>query len=120
MTQTHHSLRGCHIAVPTYHCSTKTHQKAAKTGQRNRLGPEKTKMQVLIHGAAMQKKQRYRQDKLRAAGKLWCEEDFDSMKLDILCKDIVESAVALPKKPARIFWAREEKWEKVKIGPGEG
>ena len=84
------------------------------------MGPEKTKMQVLIHGAAMQKKQRYRQDKLRAAGKLWCEEDFDSMKLDILCKDIVESAVALPKKPARIFWAREEKWEKVKIGPGEG
>ena len=44
--------------------------KAAKNGQRNRLGSDKTKMQALIYGTAMQKKQRYRQDQLRAAGKL--------------------------------------------------
>ena len=92
--------------------------KAAKNGQRTSLCPEKTKMQALIYGTAMQKKQRYRQDKLRAAGKLWCDDDFESMKLDLLCNDTVESAAALPKKTARIFRAWEEEWEKVKIGPG--
>ena len=66
----------------------------------------------------MQKKQRYQQDRLRAAGKLWCEEDFESMKLDLLCTDTVESAATLPKKTARIFRAWEERWEQVKIGPG--
>ena len=33
------------------------------------------------------------------------------------CQEIVAAANVLPKKSARIFWAWEEEWEKVPIGP---
>ena len=51
------------------------------------------------------------------AGKLWTDEDFESLKLDIHCREITEAANAVPAKKTRIFRCWEEEWEKVKIGP---
>lgn len=63
----------------------------------------------------MQQRSRHREKKLLTAGKLWTDEDFESLKLDVLCKDVVETALSLPNKPLRIFRAWEEEWEKVPI-----
>ena len=91
--------------------------KRAKNGQSASLGAENTKKQSLIYGAAMQQKARFRLQKLRDAGKLWCEEDFETLKLDHFCEEIIESARKLPPKEARIFRAWEEGWEKRRVGP---
>ena len=89
--------------------------KAAKRGQRARTSTEKCKKSALIYGSAMQQRSRHREKKLLTAGKLWTDEDFESLKLDVLCKDVVETALSLPNKPLRIFRAWEEEWEKVPI-----
>ena len=91
--------------------------KRAKTGQSARLGADNAKKQYLVYGAAMQQRARFRLKKLSDAGKLWCEEDFETLKLDHFCEEIVESARKLPSKEARIFRAWEEGWEKRKVGP---
>ena len=87
--------------------------KKAKAGQRARISTDKCKKSSLIYGAAMQQRSRHREKELKAAGKLWEDKDFDSLKLDNLCKEIVETATALPKEAPRIFRAWEEEWEKV-------
>ena len=92
--------------------------KATKAGQRARLGTEKAKKSALIYGAAMQQRSRHRENKLRIAGKLWEDDDFETLKLDFYCEEIVQAAVTLPQAPARIFRAWEEGWEKVTVGPG--
>ena len=91
--------------------------KETKSGKRASLATEKSKKVALINGSTMQKRSRYRENKLRTAGKLWCDADFETLKLDPYCQDIIESAVVLPKKDVRIFRAWEEEWEKVKVGP---
>jgi len=91
--------------------------KRAKTGQSARLSAESAKKQSLVYGAAMQQRARFRVKKLSDAGKLWRDEDFETLKLDHFCGEIVESARELPVTPARIFRAWEEGWEKKKVGP---
>ncbi len=93
--------------------------KASKSGQRARTATEKCKKSALIYGAAMQQRSRHREKELRSAGKLWNDDDFFSLKLDVHCKEIVETANALPQKAIRIFRAWEERWERVPIGPNE-
>lgn len=91
--------------------------KATKKGQRANLGEEKAKKCALVYGASMQQKSRHRLQKLATAGKLWTDDDFESLKLDIHCREITEAANAVPAKKTRIFRCWEEEWEKVKIGP---
>eukprot|EP00804_Cyclotella_cryptica_P024597 CCRYP_001605-RA/>CCRYP_001605-RA protein AED:0.15 eAED:0.13 QI:0/0/0/1/1/1/2/0/458 len=91
--------------------------KASKSGQRARTATEKCKKSALIYRAAMQQRSRHREKELKSAGKLWNDDDFFSLKLDVHCKEIVETASALPLKALRIFRAWEEGWEKVPIGP---
>jgi hypothetical protein len=64
--------------------------KAVKSGQRVNTGIDKTKKQVLIFAQCAQA----RMTKLAAAGKLWEDEDFASMKMDPFCKEIKESLQA--------------------------
>ena len=91
--------------------------KATKKGQRAGLGEEKAKKCALVHGASMQQRSRHKLKKLAAAGKLWTDEDFDSLKLDVHCKEITVAATSLAPKKTRIFRCWEEEWEKEKIGP---
>ena len=91
--------------------------KAAKTGQRARLSAENAKKQALIYGVAMEQRARHRLKKMSDANKLWGEEDFASLKLDLYCEEIVESAKKLPPAKARLFRCWEEEWEKVHVGP---
>ena len=91
--------------------------KATKSGQRAGLGEEKSKKCALVYGSSMQQRSRHRLEKLATAGKLWTDQDFDSLKLDIHCQEIAEAVNALSTKKARIFRCWEEEWEKEKIGP---
>ena len=99
--------------------SAERHWKIVKKakGQSARLGSENTKRQALIYGAAMQQRARFRLKKLSDAGKLWCDKDFETLKLDNFCEEIIESARKLKPKEARIFRAWEEEWETKKVGP---
>jgi len=65
--------------------------KAVKSGQRVNTGIDKTKKQVLIYAQYQQTHAQARMTKLAAAGKLWEDEDFASMKMDPFCKEIKES-----------------------------
>ena len=56
--------------------------------------------------------------RLAAAGKLWDDEDFASMKMDPFCKEIKESIQAEQnEKEVRILKLWQERWELEKIGP---
>ena len=92
--------------------------KRAKSGQSARLGADSAKKQALIYGAAMQQRWRFSLKKLGDAGKLWSDEDFESLKLDRFCEEIIESARKLRPKEASIFRAWEEGWETRRVGPG--
>eukprot|EP00804_Cyclotella_cryptica_P010591 CCRYP_015164-RA/>CCRYP_015164-RA protein AED:0.45 eAED:0.39 QI:0/0/0/1/0/0/2/0/180 len=65
----------------------------------------------------MQQHSMNREKELKSAGKLWNDGDFFSLKLDVHCKVIIETANALPPKAQRIFRAWEKRWEKVPVGP---
>ena len=92
--------------------------KLGKSGQRARMGTQKNKKSSLIYGAAMQQRSNHDKHRLHIAGKLWQDEDFDTLKLNFHCGEIVQAAQALPSAPVRIFKAWEEEWEKVQVGPG--
>jgi hypothetical protein len=92
--------------------------KAVKSGQRVNTGIDKTKKQVLIYAQYQQTRAQARMTKLAAAGKLWEDEDFASMKMDPFCKEIKESLQAeQTKKEVRILRLWQERWELEKIGP---
>jgi hypothetical protein len=92
--------------------------KAVKSGQRVNTGIEKTKKQVLIYAQYQQTLAQVRMTKLAAAGKLWEDEDFASMKMDPFCKEIKESLQAEQmENKVRILRLWQERWELEKIGP---
>jgi len=92
--------------------------KAVKSGQRVNTGIDKTKKQVLIFAQYQQTRAQARITKLAAAGKLWEDEDFASMKMDLFCKEIKESLQAeQTQKEVRILRLWQERWELEKIGP---
>ena len=66
----------------------------------------------------MEQRSRFRLKKLGDAGKLWCDEDFESLKLSYFCEEIIETARKLQPAKTRIFRAWEEGWEKRTVGPG--
>jgi hypothetical protein len=60
--------------------------------------------------------------KLSTVGKLWDDEDFESMKIDVFCKEIRDSlddevVEEQDGQPVQIFRLWKEKWEKKKQGP---
>ena len=94
--------------------------KSAKTGQRASLSAEKCKQQALIYGRYQQQRARIKYVKLGAAGKLWDDDDFTGCKMDVYCKEIIESLETPDDNDGdnvRIFRAWVEEWEKKKIGP---
>jgi hypothetical protein len=68
--------------------------KAIKSGQRVNTGIDKMKKQVLIYAQYQQTRAQARMTKLAAAGRLWEDENFTSMKMDPFCKEIKESLQA--------------------------
>ena len=92
--------------------------KAVKSGQRVNTAMDKTKKQVLIYAQYQQTRAQARMTKLAAAGKLWEDDDFASMKMDPFCKEIKESLEAeQTEKEVRILRLWQERWELEKIGP---
>jgi len=101
--------------------------KAVKSGQRTNTGMEKTKKQVLIYAQYQQARAQARIKKLSVAGKLWEDEDFESMKMDEYCREIRDSLnddnsaedtlAPATVAPVRILRLWRETWEKKKIGP---
>jgi hypothetical protein len=89
--------------------------KAVKSGQKSSMGTAKVKELALIHGAVMLQRERAHTDKLRTSGKLWCDEDFETCKLDQFCQEIMNSTKDLIKEPLRIFHVWEETWEKHEV-----
>jgi len=92
--------------------------KAVKSGQRVNTGIDKTKKQVLIFAQYQQTRAQARMTKLAAAGKLWEDEGFASIKMDPFCKEIKESLQAeQTEQEVRILRLWQERWELEKIGP---
>ncbi len=92
--------------------------KAIKSGQWVNTGIDKMKKHVLIYAHYQQTHAQARMTKLAAAGKLWQDEDFASMKMDPFCKGIKESLPAEQmEKEVRILRLWQERWELEKIGP---
>jgi hypothetical protein len=91
---------------------------AVKSGQRVNTGIDKTNKQVLIYAQYQQTRSQARMNKLSAAGKLWEDEDFASMKMDTFCKEIKESLnVEETEQPVRVLRLWQERWELNKVGP---
>jgi len=94
--------------------------KAVKTGQRAALGAEKCKKQALIYGRYQHQRAKVKYARLSSAGKLWNDEDFNGCKMDVHCKEIIDSLETSNDQEGddvRIFRAWVEEWEKRKIGP---
>jgi hypothetical protein len=93
--------------------------KAVKSGQRVNTGIDKTKKQVLIYANYQQMRAQASMRKLSVAGKLWEDEDFDSMKMDPFCKEIKDSlqATETPEQAVRVLRLWQERWELEKVGP---
>jgi hypothetical protein len=84
--------------------------KAVKSGQRVNTMICNTTKQVLIYAQYQQARAHAKMHNRAAAGKLWDNNDFSSMKMDEYCKDLQESvdAVATPVRHVRIW---TESWE---------
>jgi hypothetical protein len=92
--------------------------KAVKSGQRVNTGINKTKNEALIFAQYQQTCAQARMTRLAVAGKLWDNEDFALMKMDLFCKEIKKSLQAEQnEKEVRILRLWQERWELEKIGP---
>ena len=93
--------------------------KAVKSGQQVNTGMDKTKKQVLIYAHYQQMRAQASMRKLSAAGTLWEDADFDSMKMDPFCREIKDSLEAKEStvQQVRVLRLWQEKWEQEKLGP---
>jgi hypothetical protein len=92
--------------------------KGVKSGQRVNTCINKTKKQVLLYAKYQQTRAQARMSKLSAAGMLWEDEDFASMKMDTFCKEIKESLnVEETEQPVRVLRLWQERWELNKVRP---
>jgi hypothetical protein len=87
--------------------------KAVKSGQQTNTRIEKMKRQVLIYAQYQQACAQVRIQTLLTAGKLWDDEDFESMKVDEYYS-LVEDTLALAVTQVRILRLWRERWEKKK------
>jgi hypothetical protein len=92
--------------------------KGIESGQLVNTGIDKTKKQVLIYTQYQQTRAQAQMSKLSAAGKLWEDEGFASMRMDTFCKEIKESLnVEETEQPVRVLRLWQERWELNKVGP---
>lgn len=92
--------------------------KNVKSGQRVNTSIDKTKKQVLIHAMHGEQRAQVKRSKLSAAGKLWSDEDFKSMKMDVFCKEIKDSLNEGEDEDdggSRLLRLWRERWEKKKV-----
>ena len=87
--------------------------KLIKAGQRSSISSDKTKKQVTLYGQNCQLKADARAHKLSSAGKLWEEDDFKTMKMDLYCKDTWQAldVQRTTDVPERMFRCWRERWE---------
>ena len=92
--------------------------KAAKSGQRVNTTMNRTMKQVLVYAQYQQARAQAKNDNHATAGKLWDHGDFESMKMDLYCKDIQEAlqAEAVPMRHVRLW---REQWETHRKGANE-
>ena len=94
--------------------------KAVKSGQRVNTMMNKTTKQVLVYAQYQQARAQAKINNRATAGKLWEDGDFESMKMDIYCKDIQEALQAevatIPTRHVRLW---RESWEDHVKGPVE-
>jgi len=94
--------------------------KLIKSGQRTSISSERCKKQVTLYGQNQQLKAAARAIKLSSVGKLWEDDDFKTMKMDLYCKDTWQSLEAIQAKgPERMFRNWQETWERPlkNLGP---
>ena len=65
--------------------------KKLKSGDRSNLSMAVTSKITNVYGQYQQMKARSRQQHISTVGKLWTEEDFHTMKMDLYCGDIADS-----------------------------
>jgi hypothetical protein len=84
--------------------------KAVKSGQRVNTTMDKTMKQVLIYAQYQQARAHAKTNNRATAGKLWDEGDFESMKMDLYCKDLKETVAeeTIPTRHVRLWM---EGWE---------
>ncbi|KAL7532944.1 hypothetical protein ACHAWF_009154 [Thalassiosira exigua] len=95
--------------------------KGIKKGPQVNTSTKKCKMKALIYGNYSQMKAVARRTKRGDAGKLWDDQDFECMKMDTFCGEMLEKVGASKQAPSdvnKVLRAWEENWEKKKIGPG--
>ena len=87
--------------------------KKVKEGDRAKTGVEKTTKQVLIYLQHQMMRGALRGTALSAAGKLWDDNDFASMKMDEYCKDLEARVgdVDKPMIPMRVVRLWQERLE---------
>jgi hypothetical protein len=92
--------------------------KAVKLGQRVNTTMDKTMKQVLVYAQYQQAWAQANINNRATAGKLWDDGDFETMKMDLYCKDIQEDlqAEAIPMRHVRLW---RECWEVHVNGPNK-
>ncbi len=89
------------------------HVKKVKKGDHTKTGVEKTTKQVLFYVQLQMMSGALRRTALSAAGKLWDDNHFVSMKMDEYCKDLEARVgdVDEPMIPTRVVRLWQERWE---------
>ena len=86
--------------------------KKLKSGDRSNLSMNVTSKITNVYGQYQQMKARSRQEEMSSVGKLWTEQDFHCMKLDVFCGDIAESLENDARMATmRIFRNWNERWQ---------
>ena len=86
--------------------------KKLKSGDRSNLSMNVTSKITNVYGQYQRMKARSRQEQMSSVGKLWTEEDFHCMKLDVFCGDIAASLENDARMATmRIFRNWNERWQ---------
>ena len=86
--------------------------KKLKSGDRSNLSMNVTSKITNVYGQYQQMKARSRQEQMSSVGKLWTEEDFRCLKMDVFCGDIAESLEKDARMATmRIFRNWNERWQ---------
>jgi hypothetical protein len=85
--------------------------KRLKSGDRSNLSMPITTKITNVYGQYQQMKSRMRENQLSSVGKLWTEDDFHCMKMNMFCEDIAKSLDEDTRMATmRTFHSWNEKW----------
>jgi len=86
--------------------------KKLKSGDRSNLSMHVTTKMTNVYGQYQQMKAKCRQQQMSSVGKLWAEEDFRCIKLDVFCGDIAKSLEHDARMAnTKIFCNWNERWQ---------